>query len=103
MKRTMKIYKEIKEHFWVSIKIKNLHLKRGPPQSYRGTFFLIYIIIYIYIFTPHSISELAETHLETSLRSGRDLSENSRQPSQPGIQYLDHLLRDLMRELPVQL
>lgn len=52
----------------------------------------------LFWFGLRNILRLAETHLETSLLSGRDLWKNSCQPSQPEIRSLDHLIEGLVKK-----
>lgn len=54
-------------------------------------------------FASRSISELAETHFKTSLRSVRNPWKNFHKPSQPGIWSFDHPFARPVREPLVQL
>lgn len=60
------------------------------------------VMVFFFLFAPCNTLGPAETHLETSLRSGRNFWENSHKPSQLRIRSFDHSFGGIMGEPLVQ-
>lgn len=95
-------YSDKKKAFFVQPIPMHVSTCLGSPKSVICTFHVTSWHIFFLLFTTRSIPEPIETHIETSLRSGRNSWENSCRPSQLEIQSLDNLFKGLMKKPLVQ-